>query len=136
MIRRPPRSTRTDTLFPYTTLFRSPFKGSDSVLAGLGFDLAATYGDAEGTTAQNDRGVTGGYKTPGVSTTSFFALNGNLLGDGRRVRWPPQAYYYNGPFGLIAASAKVDPDVRRINAAGVTIKPTSIDSRPEASEAG
>src|SRR3546814_8105659 len=25
MIRRPPRSTRTDTLCPYTTLFRSPF---------------------------------------------------------------------------------------------------------------
>src|SRR3546814_8407295 len=25
MIRRPPRSTRTDTLFPYTTLFRSPW---------------------------------------------------------------------------------------------------------------
>src|SRR3546814_3328170 len=25
MRRRPPRSTRTDTLFPYTTLFRSPF---------------------------------------------------------------------------------------------------------------
>src|SRR3546814_2320737 len=24
MIRRPPRATRTDTLFPYTTLFRSP----------------------------------------------------------------------------------------------------------------
>src|SRR6056297_2157773 len=27
MIRRPPRSTRTDTLFPYTTLFRSPRGG-------------------------------------------------------------------------------------------------------------
>src|SRR3546814_4536878 len=26
MIRRPPRSTRTYTLFPYTTLFRSPFR--------------------------------------------------------------------------------------------------------------
>src|SRR3546814_5412057 len=26
MIRRPPRSTRTDTLFPYTTLFRSRFE--------------------------------------------------------------------------------------------------------------
>src|SRR3546814_6459760 len=26
MIRRPPRSTRTDTLFPYTTLFRSQVK--------------------------------------------------------------------------------------------------------------
>src|SRR3546814_15867155 len=28
MIRRPPRSTRTDTLFPYTTLFRSDNIGS------------------------------------------------------------------------------------------------------------
>src|SRR3546814_5800457 len=28
MIRRPPRSTRTDTLFPYTTLFRSPAVGA------------------------------------------------------------------------------------------------------------
>src|SRR3546814_21113212 len=27
MIRRPPRSTRTDTLFPYTTLFRSAVAG-------------------------------------------------------------------------------------------------------------
>src|SRR3546814_14655859 len=26
MIRRPPRSTRTDTLFPYTTLFRSDYQ--------------------------------------------------------------------------------------------------------------
>src|SRR3546814_1415923 len=32
MIRRPPRSTRTDTLFPYTTLFRS--------LAGAGSGVA------------------------------------------------------------------------------------------------
>src|SRR3546814_13448816 len=30
MIRRPPRSTRTDTLFPYTTLFRS---AEDSALS-------------------------------------------------------------------------------------------------------
>src|SRR3546814_3501643 len=33
MIRRPPRSTRTDTLFPYTTLFRS-----DDVLQPLALD--------------------------------------------------------------------------------------------------
>src|SRR3546814_13744610 len=32
MIRRPPRSTRTDTLFPYTTLFRSHAKYIDRVL--------------------------------------------------------------------------------------------------------
>src|SRR3546814_9915792 len=30
MIRRPPRSTRTDTLFPYTTLFRSPCRTCES----------------------------------------------------------------------------------------------------------
>src|SRR3546814_8143952 len=29
MYRRPPRSTRTDTLFPYTTLFRSPVLAAD-----------------------------------------------------------------------------------------------------------
>src|SRR3546814_160700 len=39
MIRRPPRSTRTDTLFPYTTLFRSVRRGATAPVAataGLG----------------------------------------------------------------------------------------------------
>src|SRR3546814_10879275 len=40
MIRRPPRSTRTDTLFPYTTLFRSERK-------------AALTSSVEGTAAGN-----------------------------------------------------------------------------------
>src|SRR3546814_2894459 len=31
MIRRPPRSTRTDTLFPYTTLFRSVLRKEDKM---------------------------------------------------------------------------------------------------------
>src|SRR3546814_7253679 len=34
MIRRPPRSTRTDTLFPYTTLFLSPAPGNRPGRAG------------------------------------------------------------------------------------------------------
>src|SRR3546814_2403790 len=34
MIRRPPRSTRTDTLFPYTTLFRSIGSTEDIALFG------------------------------------------------------------------------------------------------------
>src|SRR3546814_15062075 len=33
MLRRPPRSTRTDPLFPYTTLFRSRHQQDDHVLA-------------------------------------------------------------------------------------------------------
>src|SRR3546814_15754072 len=45
MIRRPPRSTRTDTLFPYTTLFRSDrshfgLAARDAIECGFGlFDL-------------------------------------------------------------------------------------------------
>src|SRR3546814_3727265 len=38
MIRRPPRSTRTDTLFPYTTLFRAV--GVQAERAVFGVDLA------------------------------------------------------------------------------------------------
>src|SRR3546814_10915848 len=41
MIRRPPRSTRTDTLFPYTTLFRS------SVLRLARFPLFLFCGEIE-----------------------------------------------------------------------------------------
>src|SRR3546814_7400509 len=37
MIRRPPRSTRTDTLFPYTTLFRSR----------IGIDLIQIFDDRQ-----------------------------------------------------------------------------------------
>src|SRR3546814_2669448 len=40
MIRRPPRSTRTDTLFPYTTLFRSAL----TELSDLGRVSVATEG--------------------------------------------------------------------------------------------
>src|SRR3546814_14540602 len=38
MIRRPPRSTRTDTLFPYTTLFRSDRDQHRFGHAGFGLD--------------------------------------------------------------------------------------------------
>src|SRR3546814_10845686 len=42
MIRRPPRSTRTDTLFPYTTLFRSAVIGLDA-LADMMTEEAPQY---------------------------------------------------------------------------------------------
>src|SRR3546814_5278551 len=42
MIRRPPRSTRTDTLFPYPTLFRSGFS------AGLAPRAPGTFGTLVG----------------------------------------------------------------------------------------
>src|SRR3546814_11495105 len=48
IIRRPPRSTRTDTLFPYTTLFRSLFYGSclrEKNLDGLMLDFYLIVSD-------------------------------------------------------------------------------------------
>src|SRR3546814_12674874 len=62
MIRRPPRSTRTDTLFPYTTLFRSVYVVDDDasvllslkrLLSGFGFEVFS-YLTAEGL-LQEDR---------------------------------------------------------------------------------
>src|SRR3546814_4174806 len=48
MIRRPPRSTRTDTLFPYTTLFRSVSAGlcaeQGDASAGAGVEYQAVPG--------------------------------------------------------------------------------------------
>src|SRR3546814_1923218 len=41
MIRRPPRSTRTDTLFPYTTLFRSVVNPAPVAMLGVSFLLCA-----------------------------------------------------------------------------------------------
>src|SRR3546814_15923388 len=47
MIRRPPRSTRTDTLFPYTTLFRSsrtrsPPSGQGAALGDMASFITST----------------------------------------------------------------------------------------------
>src|SRR3546814_2737408 len=41
MIRRPPRSTRTDTLFPYTTLFRSAFRTKVQPASNAGASFCA-----------------------------------------------------------------------------------------------
>src|SRR3546814_1576072 len=42
MSRRPPRSTRTDTLFPYTTLFRSADQANTAASRALVMDMVAT----------------------------------------------------------------------------------------------
>src|SRR3546814_2213649 len=64
MIRRPPRSTRTDTLFPYTTLFRSHDAELGCLLEGVD-GVAAVIGEAEylgagGLRLQQERGEVAG----------------------------------------------------------------------------
>src|SRR3546814_19743149 len=61
MIRRPPRSTRTDTLFPYTTLFRSTIVTAEEVAVGidlLDFLPQLQRGRLDGAVGA-DRGVVG-----------------------------------------------------------------------------
>src|SRR3546814_3204536 len=68
MIRRPPRSTRTDTLFPYTTLFRSAssnrtyIKDYDAGASGNRFELILSGNLTSTLTASNfifNRVITG-----------------------------------------------------------------------------
>src|SRR3546814_20528760 len=62
MIRRPPRSTRTDTLFPYTTLFRSPTHCRKVVCSVGGFRDMREAVEAAGVdliVARTSRGVLG-----------------------------------------------------------------------------
>src|SRR3546814_12451395 len=66
MIRRPPRSTRTDTLFPYTTLFRS---------------LTAQYSPAIRINAVS----------PGAVATELSAHTAEL-NPGRDVNWPERSH--------------------------------------------
>src|SRR3546814_3997413 len=83
MIRRPPRSTRTDTLFPYTTLFRSavdcPHLAFDKLLCSR---LAATkrarqqhpttsYGGAHGCLRPGVRVVAGGHRAASAWATNI-----------------------------------------------------------------
>src|SRR3546814_3333697 len=60
MIRRPPRSTRTDTLFPYTTLFRSyDMPLGNAAFAGVEGNIDLNTADALGIEAKWGWGVSG-----------------------------------------------------------------------------
>lgn len=94
-------------------VFVTPWAASDSFLKGLGFGIGGTYGTIDGTTSNT--GLTN-YKSAGQSNIFFsYAAGGSLattaVASGNRLRWSPQAYYYNGPFGFIGEYAQVKQDV-------------------------
>src|SRR3546814_15385776 len=70
MIRRPPRPTRTDTLFPYTTLFRSRFhrprRGRPDASAGRASGRPARHPEPQGVPAGR-RGGDGGVLGTGAA---------------------------------------------------------------------
>src|SRR3546814_8966955 len=93
MIRRPPRSTRTDTLFPYTTLFRSLVGGDvefEHWMAKIvGFVEAPTLGldlplDLRGTAFQQR--VWHALSEIPVGTTASYAEIARRIGSPQAVR--------------------------------------------------
>src|SRR3546814_5424413 len=76
MIRRPPRSTRTDTLFPYTTLFRS-----ESALAGQDIERLRVAEPAR--PGRRGRDVSRRLATRAVETAAERRPLGNKLADDR-----------------------------------------------------
>src|SRR3546814_12227516 len=74
MIRRPPRSTRTDTLFPYTTLFRSVLDGAagaDSMSGGDGNDTYYVDNTGDTVIETNSNPVSGGIDSVHSSLTAY-----------------------------------------------------------------
>ncbi|MFL6591768.1 MAG: OprO/OprP family phosphate-selective porin [Luteimonas sp.] len=76
-------------------LFFEPWKNSGNGLSGLGFGIAGTHGDTHGAGSN----YLPRYRTPGQ--VQFFGYRDDVLADGERMRWSPQAYFYHGPLGLL-----------------------------------
>ena len=88
-------------------IFVTPFKDTDSPLAGLGLGISASHGNFIGSA-----GATGlaSYKTPGQQS-NFFTYAAGTFGSGDHDRISPQGYFYYGPFGVLAEYARVSQDV-------------------------
>src|SRR3546814_13333299 len=84
MIRRPPRSTRTDTLFPYTTLFRSNSEGifTDYAAAkhgcGTRGQRSSTNSGAGANYADVNPAVPRNYTWHVLKKSAFFSPNGTF----------------------------------------------------------
>lgn len=75
-------------------LFGTPFSGAGRLgfLSGLGLGFAVSSGTQDGALPS--------FKTP--AQTTFFSYVSGAKASGDRRRSSPQAYYYRGPFGLLA----------------------------------
>src|SRR3546814_10324747 len=94
MIRRPPRSTRTDTLFPYTTLFRSTTGTSSSRSCSSSLSSLAGGDRAEAHAvgvARNDDAIAAGHvHRAGMEGAALLAdlVGGNIDIGGAEIELP------------------------------------------------
>ena len=87
-------------------VFWEPFKNDASAWSGLGVGIAASVGDTYG----QGNNFLPRYRTPGQA--QFFGYRNEVAADGLHRRWSPQAYYYNGPLGLLGEYITSEQRVR------------------------
>src|SRR3546814_20927568 len=126
MVRRPPRSTRTDTLCPYTTLFRSPVIG----VTCLAVILASWLGSY-----RYPGGIPGGLMA--IPAGSLIAWGGHLFGFELGGIGPDKVVGALAAFGLhltYPAIAEVFGGFKFIDVILVTALMFGLDVRYEAME--
>jgi phosphate-selective porin OprO/OprP len=90
-------------------VFFQPWKTSSvNALRGLGFGVGGSY-QANHPATNTATGLTPGYTTDGQQR--FFTYNTGVTANGAAWRVSPQAYYYYGPFGLLAEYVISDQQV-------------------------
>ncbi|OIQ81553.1 phosphate-selective porin O and P [mine drainage metagenome] len=110
-------------------VFATPFRYGPDVLQNLGLGLAVTYGNAQGVAAGGANAATLTQSNlpsfrSALGQLTFFSYrtaaasggspgSGSAYADGERLRWSPQFYYYNGPFGLLGEYVRVSQQVAR-----------------------
>lgn len=88
-------------------LFATPFANDkESAFNGLGVGIAASVSDFETTS-----GRAANYRTDGQQT--FFTYDSSVAAVGQGVTISPQAYFYRGPFGLLAEYIVSSIEVQR-----------------------
>jgi phosphate-selective porin OprO/OprP len=95
-------------------IFFTPFAKSTGALKGLGFGVAGSAGNQEGTLTAP--GLPS-FRTPAQQTFFSYRTDGTapntVIADGDRTRLSPQGYFYRGPFGLLAEYVVSSQEVRR-----------------------
>ncbi len=103
-------------------IFAHPFRNGHSIaLKELGLGAAATLGKHKGTTASPGLAS---YKSPGQNT--FFSYRSDVVADGERVRFSPQAYWYPGRLGFLGEYVTSAQEVKRVT---TTVTRTTLTNR-------
>ena len=89
-------------------VFWEPFRNDANAWSGLGVGIATSVGDSFGQGLPR-------YRTPGQA--QFFGYRAEAAADGLHRRWSPQAYYYNGPLGLLGEYVASEQEVRLVSGA-------------------